>query len=569
MGQKAFSKNTLFYGDNLAVMREYIADESVDLIYLDPPFNSNRNYNILYKDESGNESDAQITAFKDTWHWNIKSTEPEFRELAAIGDGLGRLMETLVDVMGRNQMTAYLVMMANRLKELHRVLKPTGSIYLHCDPTASHYLKLIMDMIFGARNFKNEIVWKRTSAHNNANKYGRIHDILLYYAKNNNAKPTFNTVYVNYDTEYISSEFREDEQGKLYKTEDLTAPYAGGNKRDFDFHGRMPGTTRQWRLSKDKMEILWEQGRIKIGKDEKPLLRGHIIYLEEKKGMPLQDLWSDVLRVGNTAKERLGYPTQKPVALLERIIMASSNEGDVIMDPFCGCGTAVHAAQKLKRTWLGIDITHLATALIKQRLFDAFKIKGGNQYDIIGEPINMQGAEHLAKQDRFQFQWWALGLLPARPFGAAAGNKKGKKGKDKGIDGIMTFNDTAKGKDKRIIVQVKSGKVSSRDIRDLHGTVEREKQAVMGVFITLLPATRDMLIESMEVGYYHSKALRQDYPKIQIYTIEELLEWQESMKDRHVNIYQRTIVKMPFGQTTLKQAEREADSCSVQHGLGV
>ncbi|OQY43994.1 MAG: hypothetical protein B6242_13585, partial [Anaerolineaceae bacterium 4572_78] len=230
---------------------------------------------------------------------------------------------------------------------------------------------------------------------------------------------------------------------------------------------------------------------------------------------------------------------------------------------------AVHAAQKLKRTWLGIDITHLATALIKQRLFDAFKIKGGNQYDIIGEPINMQGAEHLAKQDRFQFQWWALGLLPARPFGAAAGNKKGKKGKDKGIDGIMTFNDTAKGKDKRIIVQVKSGKVSSRDIRDLHGTVEREKQAVMGVFITLLPATRDMLIESMEVGYYHSKALRQDYPKIQIYTIEELLEWQESMKDRHVNIYQRTIVKMPFGQTTLKQAEREADSCSVQHGLGV
>ncbi len=494
MGQKAIRENTLFYGDNLTVMQEYIADESVDLIYLDPPFNSNRNYNVLYKDESGLDSTAQVVAFEDTWHWNLEYTENEFQVLVRHGDELGQLLQTLVNIIGRNQMTAYLVMMSSRLLELHRILKPTGSLYLHCDPTASHYLKIILDMIFEAKHFRNEIVWCYTGGGRPANDFAKKHDIILRYNKSN--KIVFNA-------DSIRVEYNSDMSKR-------TSPKSWGSHK---------------------------------GSDK--------IYQPNPKGKIPEDWWI-MSPVNSQAKERLGYPTQKPLTLLERIIKASSNEGDVVMDPFCGCGTTIHAAQSLGRTWIGIDITYLAISLIKNRLHGAYEIKAGKDYDLIGEPTTMQGAEYLAQQDRYQFQWWALGLLPARPYGAKGKSKRGKKGKDTGIDGIMTFSE-GKGKDKQIIVQVKSGKVSSRDIRDLNGTVDREQHAVMGVFVTLQPATHDMKLEAMAIGQYHWQAFDRYYPKMQILTIEQLLHGE--------------VVKRPGVLTTMKQAEREIISEAMQDEL--
>lgn len=542
MGQKAFTDNTLFYGDNLKILRDYLADDSVDLIYLDPPFNSDRSYNVLFKDESGRESEAQITAFDDTWHWSERAYE-DLRQAAPVN--VRDLLDTYVKLLGRNEMTAYLVMMAARLIELQRVLKPTGSLYLHCDPTASHYLKMVLDMIFGVQNYRNEIPWKRTSAHNDAKRFGNIHDILFYYAKDIK-QIFFNPVYVPYNSEYLETEFKKDEEGRWYKAEDLTAPWHGGEGGKFSFHGRTPGNTRMWRLNQEKMEELWQQGRIKIGKDGRPLLRGQIVYLDEKKGMPVQDFWDDVLRIGNTAKERLGYPTQKPLALLERILQASSNEGDLVLDPFCGCGTAIHAAQKLDRKWLGIDVTHLAIALIKNRLKDAFDIEKDRGYAVVGEPEDLAGARHLAESlDRYQFQWWAISLIAARPYGGSAGSKQGKKGADSGIDGVIAFNDDPRAHSKRVIVQVKSGGVSVRDIRDLRGTLDREHDAAIGVFITLQEPTKPMRIEAESCGFYHSETWQRDYPKLQMLTIEQLLNG--------------ATVQMPPTATTYKKAQREQE----------
>ncbi|OQY47520.1 MAG: hypothetical protein B6242_04870 [Anaerolineaceae bacterium 4572_78] len=504
MGQKAIRENTLFYGDNLTVMQEYIADESVDLIYLDPPFNSNRNYNVLYKDESGLDSTAQIIAFEDTWHWSFE-TEDEFQAMVRYDDELGQQLQTFVNTMGRNQMTAYLVMMSNRLLELHRILKPTGSLYLHCDPTASHYLKIILDMIFGAKHFLNEIVWCYSHGGKGKTRYARKHDVILFFSKGKTWTFNGDSIGIPRDTGVKSR----------------------GGKLGIDEDGRP---------YQDK--IVKKTGKV------------YRYYLD--KGKIPEDWWVDINSLQASVAERLGYPTQKPLALLERIIKASSNEGDVVMDPFCGCGTAVHAAQSLGRTWIGIDITYLAIALIKNRLHGAFEIEAGKDYNLIGEPTTMQEAKYLAKQDRYQFQWWALGLLPARPYGAKCKSKHGKKGKDTGIDGIMTFSE-GKGKDKQIIVQVKSGKVSSRDIRDLHGTVEREKHAVMGVFVTLHSATHDMNLESMAIGKYHWHAFDRYYPKIQILTIEDLLHGET--------------VKKPGVLTTLKQAERELIPEAMQEEL--
>jgi len=539
MGQRVITQNTLFYGDNLPVIREYLADETIDLIYLDPPFNSSRSYNVLYKDESGAEAEAQIVAFEDTWHWS-QSTETQYRELAAAGDKLAQLLETLVTVIGRNQMMAYLVMMAARLIELHRILKPTGSLYLHCDPTASRYLGIILDMIFGAGNFQNEIIWQRTNSHNDVKrKYGDLSDALLFYTKTQ--QYLFNVQYIAYSEEYVQNSYKfTDTDGRRYQSVDLRSPNPRPNLT-YDYKGYKPHKNG-WAVSLEKMTKLDEEGRLIFPKSSEGRIRVKK-YLDEMQGVPLGNVWSDVKVIQAQAKERLGYPTQKPIALLERIIQASSNPGDVILDPFCGCGTAVHAAQKLGRIWVGIDITPLATTLIKSRLYDAFKIEAKKDYDLIGEPTTLSDAKHLANQDRYQFQWWALGLIPARPYGGQAGSKTGKKGADKGIDGVMTFTDSSSDSDKRIIIQVKSGKVKSGDIRDLNGTVDREKNAVMGVFITLEPPSHNMELEAMEIGYYHSQGFNRDYPKIQIFTIEQLLAGEK--------------VKFPGTDTTLKQAQRE------------
>ncbi len=534
--------NKLYYGDNLDILRtpDYFPNACVDLIYLDPPFNSSRSYNVLFKDESGIESEAQITAFEDTWHWG-HTAEETYRDLVTQAPPrVSTAVEAMRTLIGSNQMMAYLVMMAARLVELHRVLKPTGSLYLHCDPTASHYLKILLDAIFGPENFRNEIVWKRTSSHNDAKRFGRIHDVLFYYSRNER-EAVFNTVFVDYSPKYLSSEFKEDEDGRLYKLEDLTAPYRGGTGGRFEFHGRIPGPSRMWRLNQEDMERLWQKGRIKKTHDGRPLLRGQVVYLDEKKGMPIQDLWDDVLRVGNTSAERLGYPTQKPLDLLERIIQASSNPGDVVLDPFCGCGTAIAAAQKLGRRWIGIDITHLSVALQKYRLQDMFDLTPRVDYEVIGEPVSVDGARQLAEDDRFQFQFWALSLVQARPLGGEVGGKTGKRGKDRGVDGVITFIDDATGKPKRAMVQVKSGKVKSGDIRDLVGTVEREKAAV-GLFITLEAPSKDMETEAVSAGFYYSPGWGRDYPRIQILTIEDLLDGDTP--------------EMPSSTVTFKQAER-------------
>lgn len=536
--QQGINTNTLFYGDNLDILREYIPDESVDLVYLDPPFNSNRNYSVLFRDESGKESEAQIEAFEDTWHWS-ETAEHTYHELVTeAADEVSKAIAALRDLIGTNQVMAYLVMMAARLVELHRVLKPSGSIYLHADPTASHYLKIILDAIFGPERFVNEIIWKRSDAHSDAKQgakhYGRVHDVLLFYAKGKESK--FNTLYKPLPQSTVDNWYRniEPETGRRYNKADVTGP--GGAAKGNPYY-EWKGVTRYWRYSRESMEQLEAQGRLVYSKSGMPYQKR---YLDESKGVSLQDTWNDIemLRGISTSGERLGYPTQKPLALLERIINTSSDPGDVVLDPFCGCGTTIAAAQKLDRKWIGVDVTHLSIALLKYRLQDMFP---GIEFEVIGEPQDIGAAQQLALDDRYQFQWWALSLVRAKPLGAKGGGKTGKKGSDKGIDGIINFIDDKGGKPKRVLVQVKSGKVKSGDIRDLRGTVEREN-AAMGVFITLEDPSRDMNKEAVSAGYYHSPGWGTDYPKIQILTINDLLHGSE--------------VKMPPQYGTFKEAQR-------------
>ncbi len=503
--------NVLYFGDNLEILRKYIPDNSVDLIYLDPPFNSKKDYNILFKENGGVESEAQIKAFADTWHWT-QSAENTYHEICINApEKIARLIGALHDSIGNNDVMAYLVMMTIRLVELHRVLKPTGSLYLHCDPTASHYLKLVLDQIFGPANFRNEIVWKRTTAHNDPKRFGRIHDVLLFYSKVD--KPTWNSVFVSYDSDYIETYYRyTDEAGKNFLSRDLTAPSHGSDSGQYEWRGKYPPKGRMWAYTKENMGRLEAEGRIFYTKNGYPRLKQ---YLEDMPGMPAQSIWTDVLNIRSWHRETLGYETQKPLALLERIIKASSNEGDVVLDPFCGCGTAVVAAQKLNRRWLGIDITHLAINLMRNRLKDSFP---GIQFEVIGEPEDLASAKALAHQQpdgRYQFQWWALGLIGARPLGEK------KKGADKGIDGVIHFIDEVSGKAKRVVVQVKSGHVGVNSVRELKAVAAND---AIGVLITLEPPTEPMRLEAVTSGSYHSPIWEKDYPKIQLLTVEELLQ---------------------------------------------
>ena len=458
--------NQLYYGDNLDILRVHIPDESVDLIYIDPPFNSNQAYNVIFSERDGSSSQAQIQAFEDTWHW-VETTEQAYHELVGIAPHL--LVETIKSfrgILGENNLMAYLVMMALRLVELHRVLKPTGSFYLHCDPTASHYLKIILDQIFGVENFRNEMVWSYRRWPAKQKNFQKMHDIILFYSKEKQEN-TFNVIY-----------------------ETLSA-----------------GTLKRWKGKKSKVSF---EGEIRLVTQMTNV---------ESQGRPADDVWS-IPVINSQAKERLGYPTQKPEALLERIIKASSNEGDVVLDTFCGCGTAIAVAQRLNRRWIGIDITHLAITLLKYRLDDAF---GDDvKYEVIGEPKDSESAKALAIQDRYQFQWWALSLIRARPYQGK------KKGADEGVDGMIYYQDVDPDNPKKtltqkIVVQVKSGKVSVRDIRELKSVVETQ-DAVIGVFITLNPPTQPMVKEAATAGRFQwLHVTHTTYPKIQIRTVEELL----------------------------------------------
>jgi len=453
-------KNVLYYGDNLEVLRLHVKDESVDLIYLDPPFKSDQNYNVLFAERNGTRSPAQIKAFKDTWTWDLEAAEA-FEEVVERGGKVSETMQGFRKLLGDSDMLAYISMMAPRLIELRRVLKSTGSIYLHCDSTAGAYLRLLMDAVFGPQNLQNEIVWYYRGGGVSKRRFGRRHDVILFYSR----KPTAN---------------------RPFNVDAVRTPY-----------------------SPDTVERL---------KYKAKAFRGDKVYDSYEphpEGKHPDDVWL-MQPVMPSARERLGYPTQKPEALLERIIKASSNESDLVLDPFCGCGTTIAVAQRLNRRWIGIDITHLAVTLMKYRLEHTFGEGIKQEYEVIGEPVSISGAMQLAKENPYQFQWWALGLLGARPV-------EEKKGADKGIDGRLYFHDETKGgKTKQIVFSVKSGHVTSYMVRDLRGVVEREG-AEIGVFITMLDPTKDMRSEAAGAGFYESTTWQKRYPRIQILTIEDIL----------------------------------------------
>lgn len=464
---------TLYFGDNLDILREKIPDNFFDLIYLDPPFNSQKSYNILFK-EGLQENHAQIKAFEDSWHWT-REAQKVFEELvgvrksqAQVNQDISNLMQALEKLIGHNDVLAYLTMMTIRLIELHRVLKPTGSLYLHCDPTAGHYLKIILDAVFGKKNFRNEIVWRYRRWPAKQKNFQRMHDIIFRYSKSKDV--IWNQLYES-----------------LSKT-----------------------TLKQW--GKQKQQAVFKEGkRIKSS-----------TILEKSKGVSMSDVWN-ISIIAPSSKERLGYPTQKPEKLLERIIRASSSEGDWILDPFCGCGTTVAVAEKLDRKWIGIDITTLAINLIRHRIRHQFLDKNIRIF-VDGLPRDLAGARALFKKDPFEFEYWALDLVGAMP--AKSKTKEQMRGPDRGVDGIITFiKEIINGTRKYgiILVQVKGGNVQRKDIASLKGDVEREK-AQAGLFITLEEPTKPMKQEAVEAGSFKVNYTQTEFPKMQILTIGDLLE---------------------------------------------
>lgn len=553
--------NRLYFGDNLHVLREHIADETVDLIYLDPPFNSKRDYNLLFKTPKGHESDAQITAFEDSWHWG-EQAEREFNEiLRQSNTDMAELMPALRSFLGENDMMAYLVMMANRLLELHRVLKPTGSLYLHCDPTASHYLKIVLDGVFGVENYRNEIIWRRSNPKSHiTHNFPSCTDTILRYSKSSSC--TYHQSYEQHDPGYVEKAYRYSDSGGRYRLLPLLNPNDNRPNLTYEFLG----VTRVWRWTKQRMQESYDRGLVVQLKDG--AVPQYKKYLEDSKGRTVTNLWTDIEQAA--VSENLGYPTQKPLALLERIINASSNPGDIVLDPFCGCGTAVDAAQKLGRRWIGIDITHLAIALIEKRLKDRYPYLNRTKpereaastagvaetppdymqtFEVIGTPEDLDGARDLALRDKYQFQWWACSLVNAQPYQGK------KKGADGGIDGLIFFQDD-KGIAKKIVVSVKGGDhVNVAMVRDLAHVVAREK-AEIGLFVTLADPSKPMLIEAVKEGFYQSPLTQAQFPRIQILTIEALLNGTE--RARYPDLAQ--------GGHTFKKAKRDQGSAQ-QKGL--
>ncbi len=577
-------RNKLYFGDNLQIMRNHVPDESVDLVYLDPPFNSKADYNVLFKTTSGKASAAQATAFKDTWEWDEAAAEAyhELMMSAVVPGQLKNLMESLkVFLTGDtgkkgNSMMAYLTMMALRLVELHRVLKPTGSLYLHCDPTASHYIKLVLDAIFGVRYFRNEISWTRSSAHNDTaqglRRCGRIRDVIFFYTKSESY--TWNPQYTPYDEKYIKDFYKHaDSNGRRYRLSDLTAAKPGGDVSyewrvkkqgqgnwvadlSDEYISPVPGTEylgvppyrgRYWAYSKENLVKFELEGRLQYASTGMPSYKR---FLDEMPGVSLQDSWTDILPIQPGAPDRLGYPTQKPQKLLDRILEVSSNEHDVVLDPFCGCGTTVVSAEKLKRKWIGIDVTYLAVDLMERRLLDQFAggklvnrladipvqkrrhalkaywargedelglgLRSGlRPFEVVGTPTSVEDARFLFQNDPFQFEWWCVAMVGAQG--------RERKGADRGIDGIINFQDKV-GQYKRALVSVKGGQNIKREmVATLKGDMAREG-AVTGVLVCLENPTGPMKKEAADAGRWNSEFhADRSYPVIQILTVEQIL----------------------------------------------
>lgn len=529
-------KNQLFYGDNLEVLRNRVGTESVDLVYLDPPFNSNRAYNVIFArhDTVENDERAQIQAFDDTWRWT-PTTDTQYAAYVS-----GQLPERVADaltafrtLLGENDAMAYLVNMAPRLVELHRVLKDTGSLYLHCDPTMSHYLKILLDAIFDARNFKSEVIWQRTKAHNSARRWGPVHDVILMYSKSDTF--TWNRTFQEYDPSYVTDKFtRQDDRG-FYQDVSLTGPGVRAGESGQPWRSANPGAGgRHWALPalmtdfyesltgrkllgltvQEKLDAIDEAGLIHwpARAEGQPRFKQ---YLEISPGAPVQDVITDIDAINSQAAERLGYPTQKPVALLERILAASSNPGDVVLDPFCGCGTTVDAAQKLDRQWIGIDVTYIAVDLIQKRLLHTYGAGIGSTFDVLGIPRDRAAALALFSRSPFEFERWAVSLVNGKPNQKQVG--------DKGIDGVARFPLDRRGGFGRVLVSVKGGRqLNPSMVRDLGGTVSTQ-QAEMGVLILNGEPTRGMVDEANHAGTYTHPHFDQPFPRIQIITINDLL----------------------------------------------
>lgn len=512
----------LYFGDNLDVLQKYIKDESVDLVYLDPPFNSNSTYSVFFKDGAGAGSEAQMEAFRDTWTWGQSAAEAYDDILKERGD-LAVLMQALRACLGQSGRMAYLAMMAVRLIELKRALKPTGALYLHCDPTESHYLKLILDAIFGEANFRSEVIWKRTSAHSAARRWGDVHDTILFYTASD--KYTWNKVYTAYDAAYLKRYKNRTANGIPYTDDNLTAPGVRNGFSGAPWHGYNP-TERglHWKVSASTVvDLIGAEKAAKLNTIQKldVLNQNDLIHWPSGegfprfkrplgKGLPPQDIITDIPPINSQSRQRLGYPTQKPVALLERIICASSNEGDVILDPFCGCGTTVEAAEQNKRDWLGIDVTHYAITLIEKRLHKV----GAAAPVVVGRPTDLAGARALAVRDKYQFQWWAAWRLGAQTY-------EGKKGGDRGVDANIYFANGPYGLG-RIIISVKAGEnLNPGMVRDLAGTVAAEN-ADMGILVTVADPTRGMISAAADHGFV-SKTPHGRLPKLQIVTAEDLI----------------------------------------------
>jgi len=504
-------KNRLYYGDNLDVLRRHIAPESVDLVYLDPPFNSNQDYNVLFR-EQGTKDSAQIRAFEDTWKWGIEAEEA-FRDAVKTGGPGARALTALRGFLGQSDMMAYLAMMAPRLAELRRAMKTGASIVLHCDPNASHYLKMVMDSIFGPGNFRNEIIWQRTVPKSlMTRRLPTNHDVLLFYVKDQGGTWNDSALFRAYDHDALDEKTltkysQVDDDGRRYQLTSLLNPNQDRPNLTYEFLG----VTRVWRWTKPRMEEAFRAGLVVQSKRGSP--PRYKRYLDEQRGKPLGDVWVDIPPVNSQATERMGYPTQKPEALLERLMSLCTNEGDIVLDPFCGCGTTIAVAQRLRRTWIGIDVTHIAVNVLKHRLLTHFAARAGHDYLVIGEPKSLPAAHQLATEDRHQFEHWALGLVGAR---ASAKSK----GADHGIDGRLYFYDDH-GDAKGIVVSVKSGKTSVAHVRDLRGVIERER-ATIGVLITLQDGTQPMRAEAAAAGLYDSPWGTR-HPRLQVLTVEGLL----------------------------------------------
>lgn len=509
------TSNRLYYGDNLTIMRN-MPGMCVDLIYLDPPFNSQRNYNLIYHKLTGQPVPEQEEAFCDAWDLDPEKQQmvvqmPMVLRNYGVDEDVVLFWQAWMDALRHTQprLLAYLVYMTYRLFEMRRILKPTGTLYLHCDPTASHYIKVILDGVFGHANFRNEVIWKRTSAHSSAKRFGPVHDVLLVYGK---GAPVWNAQYEPHSADYLASHYGQvDANGRRYTLSDLTAAGVRNGSSGETWRGFSPTSKgNHWKYTIDNLERLDTEGRLYWPKGGGwPRYRR---YLDEVRGVPLQDVWTDIDPINARAAERLGYPTQKPIELLNRIILSSSNPGDVVFDPFAGCGTAIYSAHLNGRRWIGCDIAILSVQIVRDVLLKRYGLVDGEHYQIDGVPLSTEGAIDLFQRDPRQFQHWAVEL--------SGGFASTKHSGDKGVDGRIHF-ETADGL-KNMVISVKGGKLSPVNMRELHGVVHDWKDTVMGGLICLQEPTKGMRDACATAGVYTYAG--RDYHVLQIRTIAELLD---------------------------------------------